>query len=383
MSEINQFARNWSEAAKEFALLHNCCMKDKIYISCSLCKEINFSMKEKIMLNIEKNGHYQCKSCGLKEAYKKKPISQETKNKISSAHIGKKFSLESRQKMSESKKALFKTEHGLTLKNKLALKAIKQHSEGKFLKGNHLKGYYNSKKSGPTYYASSYELRCQYLLDQDESILSFKSQIPIEINNKHRCIDLLITYTNGSKEILEIKPEYRFKEAKIKNQINDIKQYSEKNNYKFKVWTERDSNLKNDKEIYNWAVNFIKETNGSCEFDIIRKENRKQITKRRYEKVKNNKITIYCEFCKEEHTIMQLSYDINIKKNEKYICHKQNSCTPKIMLKKENPYQDLGMKECTKCHKILEFSNYHKDKNRRDGLASRCKTCRCKNNDII
>jgi len=103
--------------------------------------------------------------------------------------------------------------------------------------------------------------------------------------------------------------------------------------------------------------------------------------KKHYEKhIKNDKITVPCAFCGEEHTIMQLSYDLNVKKNGRFICIKENGSImgkkPKDHLRKDNPYASLGQKQCTKCSRILPFECFGSDKSRRDNYASRCKECR-------
>ena len=49
---------------------------------------------------------------------------------------------------------------------------------------------------------------------------------------------------------------------------------------------------------------------------------------------------------------------------------------PKPHLRKANPYEAEGKKECLGCKQVLPFSEYGADKGRADGYASKCKECR-------
>lgn len=45
-------------------------------------------------------------------------------------------------------------------------------------------------------------------------------------------------------------------------------------------------------------------------------------------------------------------------------------------MRKANPYETEGKKECLGCKQILSFDNFGTDKGRSDGYASKCKECR-------
>ena len=48
---------------------------------------------------------------------------------------------------------------------------------------------------------------------------------------------------------------------------------------------------------------------------------------------------------------------------------------PKPHLRKANPYEAEGKKECLGCIQVLSFDNFGTDKGRSDGYASKCKEC--------
>ena len=187
----------------------------------------------------------------------------------------------------------------------------------------------------------------------------------------------------GRKKIIEVKPKGRLKEEAVQKQINDTALYAKNNNYEFEVWTEEQSELASEREIIKWAKSYLKINYGDEEFDKIQKQKAIERTKKHYNKhIKNNKITVFCEFCQEDHTIMQLSYDQNIEKNGRFICIKENGSIvgKRAKTHRYNPYEKDRMKQCANpdCKQIKPFSEFNLDKSRRDGYASRCKVCRSK-----
>lgn len=212
-------------------------------------------------------------------------------------------------------------------KEQLSLKCAIQNQQGDF-KQNHIRGYFKTTKNnnGEVYYGSSYELRYLYLVNKIENIKEItRGDIFKDSQGKSRNPDFKITHEDGTIEIVEIKPEKRCKEEKTQIQINETIKYADKNNYKFSLWTEKESQLSGEREIISWAKKIILETTGNADWIIKQKEISKKSTRKHYEnKIKNNKIEVYCGFCKTHHKILKLSYNINIKKNGKYIYIKEN-----------------------------------------------------------
>jgi predicted GNAT family N-acyltransferase len=245
------------------------------------------------------------------------------------------------------------------------------------------KGYYSSSKAGTIYYQSSYELRAAYLLDKDNEVESYSTQVMFfNKSNKKRYIDFLVKYKNNSYTIIEVKPERRLIE--FKDQIDDNIEYANKNKWNFSVWTEKELKLKSEHYILKWANQFIDSTQSVNLVEEKKIKNRKSSKKYYDNFLLTNKVKVYCNFCNAVHEVLKNSYNKNIEKNGQYICEKHGGfiagSRPKPHLIKINPYEHEGRKECTKCKEIKEFNCFWKDKSKRDGYAGQCMIC--KNNKI-
>ncbi len=124
------------------------------------------------------------------------------------------------------------------------------YAEGKMDKaGRGRSGYYFSKKNNrKLLYRSSYELAAYKILEQMSVVTIYDIEpfsIPYERDDKfHRTIpDILITYVNGEKELIEVKPLYKFKDDNTILKIEAMENYSENNDMYFSVWTEKELNL--------------------------------------------------------------------------------------------------------------------------------------------
>ena len=335
------------------------------------CDKIEKLKKGSAINNIKRNGKFRCRSCSFTEEGKKK-ISQATTYKRSS---------ETKVLMSKSKKEFYQTPRGKIARRKLARKAVNEHASGKF-HGCHLSGYYPSQKTGNIiYFGSSYELRCHYLLDQDKDVRSFDSQIAVEVNGRSRCLDVVIEYMDGHKEIKEVKPKSRLNEEAIQLQIYDNSCYAEEMKCDFNIWTEDDSGLENEQAITRWAEDFILSELKGVDFAAIRKAKANEKSKQYYKKhIKDDTVTLFCEFCQKEHVVLRKTYDKAIERNGRYICEKEGGhiggSSPKPTLRKVNPYAAEGKKQCNKCKEIKLFEDFSPDKSKRDGFSTRCKTCR-------
>ena len=172
------------------------------------------------------------------------------------------------------------------------------------------------------------------------------------------------------------------RDAKVQEQIADTKEFCNKYGYKFKLWSEPDSLLGDEKKIIKWAKEYLKSL-GDINFSEHQRANAiKRVQKFYRNNIANDKVEIYCKYCAKTHTPLRLTYDKNIARNGHYICETEGGhiagSRPKPHLIKENPYAYRGMKECVKCSEILPFKSFGTDKTRRDGYATRCKECRNK-----
>lgn len=238
---------------------------------------------------------------------------------------------------------------------------------------NRRQGYYETKKANPKvlYYQSSYELKAAIILDETEDVESYVSQHSFSIDNRERITDFIVTWKDKTKTILEIKPERRLEE--FKDQIEDNKQYAFKKDWKFEIWTEKELGFKSEHYAAKWADEFISKIN-NIDFVKERKDRNLSKAKKYYqEKIASNKFEIYCEYCKENHNPLKLTYDRNIKRNGRYICEKEGGhiAGSKPKNKKNNPYENEGKKQCYVCKNILLLENFSSGKNI-------CKPCRAK-----
>lgn len=162
--------------------------------------------------------------------------SDETKQKISKIRkekglargknnpmFGKTHTKESREKMSDTR-----TE-----------KILNGEYNGWFKKGKH----YSPKLLREVIYRSSWEEKAYQILDNDEKVISYQEE-PCRISyyyetyKRYYIPDILITYNDGTQKLIEIKPSY-FLEAKVnKAKFTAAKEYCEKRNWIFEVWTE-------------------------------------------------------------------------------------------------------------------------------------------------
>lgn len=236
-------------------------------------------------------------------------------------------------------------------------------------------GYYQTKNSGIIYFSSSYELRAAYLLDKMPEVESYSTQVRFTINGQERFIDFLAKNKNGTYSIVEVKPERQI--SKCTSQLEDNKSFAKKNDWGFTLWTEKELGLSEFK-IREWADKLITEITG-IDVDCERKKRSCERSKKYYEtKVSQDKTSLYCEYCKETHTPLMLTYKKNIERNGRYICEKEGGSISgkKPKNKKENPYALEGKKQCTECDDIKLFNEFGFDKSRADGYSNKCKICR-------
>lgn len=353
----------------------NYSQKEKITIKCDVCGEPNTINKEKAEANIKKHGYYIDRSCAMKKNHASNPRDESTKQKQREGRLGKKHSNESKEKMSQSANEKWKTDWGIKQKKILAKRTAQSHCSNKFDKSKR-KILYKSAKNGDKIRTcnSSYEyVFCEHFLEKDDSVVEYETQLHYTVEDRERSLDFLITYKNGSKKVVEIKPKKRLKEDYFIQQLHDSNNNATNNGWLFEVWTEDELGINSPKEATRLADEYRKE-HYKVDYQAYRKKRAVERTQKHYEKhIKNDQIKVFCDFCQEEHTIMKLSHDKNVSKNGRFICIKENGhligSKPKPHLKKDNPYEHLGQKQCSKCTRILALDCFSKGK-------SICKECR-------
>ncbi len=334
--------------------------RDKISISCSVegCENKTTTNKDSAVRNIKKHGVFKCRTCCYTEGGRKK-ISETNSYKRSP---------ETCKKMAEAKKAFYETEEGKLLKKKLSVMVAENHSVHKYDKAKR-RGIFESQKTGRKLsYDSSYELRLCWVLDNDSNVLDFETQISFSIDGRGRCLDCLVTYKGGSKKAIEMKPMQRLYE--FKDQIEDSRRHAFQNGWDFQVMTENDLGMTYN-QIRIWADDYRTKNTG-IDYHAYRKEiNKNKAIKYYHSRIANDKVEIHCEYCKEIHNPLRLTYDKNIKRNGRYICEREGGfiAGSKPKPKKNNPYESEGKKKCNKCNSVLSLDSFSSGK-------SICKRCR-------
>lgn len=341
---------------------------DKVIISCCCegCDKISAINKSSAIRNIKKNGVFKCRSCCFSEDGKKK-IGQNSSYSRSE---------DTRKKMSEAKKSFYNTPRGVEYKMLLSKETAAGHAKNKF-ENSKRQGWYPSTLNGkPVFYGSSYELKLCWLLDRDETVDSYETQIAYEWEERHRCLDFLVTYKNGTRKAIEVKPKDRLNESAFIVQINDSRSHALSKGWLFEVYTEDQLGM-TCHQLRVWADELRKTITG-IDFASIRINVNKKKAKKHYDtKIATDKVEVWCDYCQETHSPLRLTYEKNIKRNGEYICERKGGSIggKKPKKKKQNPYAAEGKKLCKSCNEVKLFAEFCSDASRSDGFASRCRSC--------
>jgi hypothetical protein len=262
--------------------------------------------------------------------------------------------------------------NAFTKKERQALICAKQHSCGLFKKNN-IRGT-APWRNKDIYFASSYELRFLFELATKSEVLDVRRGDCIVVNGRARNPDFVVAYADY-EEIVEVKPFARTEEAE--EQINDSVEYAAQKGYTFRLWTERDSDLRTEKAIISWARTHLAESGNFQPLLDKRAKNRAK-AKRHYDAKLSDRMTVNCLYCKASHEIRRKRYEENVAKNGRYICIVENGALigkrPKKFLK--NPLADKGLKKCTgECGRVLPLEDFAFNNKKTQARRGKCKTC--------
>ncbi len=121
--------------------------------------------------------------------------------------------------------------------------------KGEYPTGSGKFGYFYSEKNEKTlYYRSSYELQAYKILEQLSKVKSYEIEplrIPYKFKdiNRYTIPDLLITYIDDTKELIEVKPEFKLEFEQEKAKLEAMENYALNNNWLFSIWTEKQLGL--------------------------------------------------------------------------------------------------------------------------------------------
>jgi hypothetical protein len=165
--------------------------KEHISINCEQCGGVRYPGKSKAQENIVKNGKYICQTCATSNSIPNRVYTDEGRKRIATATSYKR-SASVKDKMRQSANAKWETPEGRSLKKHLARITTERQARNEF-EPTRRRGMYLSKKMGHAIpFSSSYELKAFLLLEDDDSVITYKPQVAFDLRGRHRCLDILI-----------------------------------------------------------------------------------------------------------------------------------------------------------------------------------------------
>ena len=174
-------------------------------------------------------------------------LPEDVKQKMSIAHSGKEFTDEHCENISIGRKKMLVETGGFSKEHreKISKATIKQYQNGFEPKLHHVSGWHNSPKAGKVFFRSSYEKKAFIKLDEDNAVQTYKVEAVSteyfntekEINSSY-LIDLFVEYTDGSKKLIEVKPEKWLEDNIVSLKIEAGKNKAHQMGIPFEIWTE-------------------------------------------------------------------------------------------------------------------------------------------------
>jgi hypothetical protein len=175
--------------------------------------------------------------------------SEETKNKVSEIMSGRVYDEKHCENISGGRKKMLEETGGFTIEHRenISKATIRQYQNGFDPNTHHLKGKHNSPKAGIIHFRSSYEKKAYIKLDEDETVKNyFAEKLSVEYYNPEKninsqyLVDITVEYIDGSKKLIEVKPEKMLEDKIVQSKIVAGKIKASELGYEFEVWTEMD-----------------------------------------------------------------------------------------------------------------------------------------------
>jgi hypothetical protein len=174
--------------------------------------------------------------------------SEETKNKMSEIMSGRTYSDEHKQNISEGRKKMLDAQGGLLkeTREKLSKATIQQYINGFDPKTNHVRGdHFSSKCDKIMKFKSSYEKKAFMKLDADDNVLKYEYEStiveyinPLKGITGSYLVDLLVYYKDGTKKLIEVKPNSWLRDPVVVAKIEAAYEYAKSMGITFEVWEE-------------------------------------------------------------------------------------------------------------------------------------------------
>lgn len=175
------------------------------------------------------------------------PLPKDWRSSISKGNSGKPKTSQHCENISVGRKKMLEETGGFTREHRenISKSTIKQYQNGFEPKLHHVTGWHLSPKAGRVYFRSSYEKKAYLKLDEDDSVSNYYIENitteyfnPEKNINSNYLIDILIEYKDGSKKLVEVKPERWLEDELIKVKIEAGIKKANELNIPFEVWTE-------------------------------------------------------------------------------------------------------------------------------------------------
>lgn len=176
-----------------------------------------------------------------------KTTSEETKQKQSLAMKGRKYSDKHKINISKGRKKMLEETGGFSEEHRENLRkaAEEQYKNGFNPNTHHHSGWHKSNKAGIVFHRSSYEKKAFIKLDNMENVEKYEVETvripyfnPITQNESIFIVDILIQFKNGSKMLVEIKPQCWLDNLKNNAKIKALNEWCEKEKISYEIWDE-------------------------------------------------------------------------------------------------------------------------------------------------
>jgi len=177
-----------------------------------------------------------------------KKHSEEYKKYMSESMSGRKYSDEHKQNISDGRKKMLDAQGGLLkeTREKLSKATIQQYMNGFDPKTHHARGEHISSKCDKIIkFKSSYEKKALMKLDADDKVLKYEYEStvveyvnPVKGINGSYLVDLVVYYRDGTRKLIEIKPNAWLKDPVVLAKIKSAYEYAKNNGMNFEVWEE-------------------------------------------------------------------------------------------------------------------------------------------------
>lgn len=268
-----------------------------------------------------------------------KETPQEVRDKQSQAHLGKKYTDEHKLNISEGRKKMLDETGGFTLEHRQKLReaALRQYERGFDPHTHHRSGWHDSPKAGRVFHRSSYEKKAFMLLDDMPDVVTYTVENirltywnPLSKTEAIFIVDILAKFTDDTEMAIEVKPTDWLTSLVNMAKIDALKVWAENEDCGCEIWDEftlfgDDNTYKKAQQFLDWLDSGASGTIDNVSEDVIetRRAKSRIKAKRHYDKHLSKKLIVFCDHCKRDHEVREITYQQHMEKYGKYVCASQ------------------------------------------------------------